>query len=45
MEAAFGSSTGDPAFNPRADLNTDGTINSSDLGPFREAFQATCTPP
>lgn len=38
LRNAFGSTTGDPAFNERADLNGDGSVNVNDFLIFRQGF-------
>ncbi len=40
--AAFGSMTGDAAFNPRADLNNSGTIDLADLSGILGLFGTIC---
>jgi hypothetical protein len=40
--AAFGSSSGDPAFNPDADLDQDGNVGLSDLAQILAAFGSRC---
>ena len=39
--AAFGSSVGDPNYNPAADLNDDGSVNLGDFGTFGSEFGRT----
>jgi len=38
FSAAYGSSSGDPDYNPDADFNSDGAVNFQDLGPFSGCY-------
>ena len=40
--AAFGSSVGDPNYNPRADLNLDGHVGQAELGCLLASFGERC---
>jgi len=42
MGSIFGQNLGDTRYNPRADLNRDGTIDVSDLAILGSNFGQTC---
>ena len=38
FSAAYGSSSGEPSYNPAYDANDDGKVNWQDIGPFSSCY-------
>ncbi len=44
LKAAFGSSTGQPAYNAKADMDCNGVVGLTDFGAFKNEFGSTAGP-